>query len=130
MVFRYLSKLNSVLLYNTKLDTLPNNFGKLKNLKSLTIVKCGFSRVQKPICDLSSLETLVLDNNDIGELPQCLYQLKNLKYLSLRSNNLSSLSDHVSFLQNLDVLDLRGNFFKEYDVKVLEILLPNCRILY
>lgn len=128
--FGYLPNLNTLLLYNTKLDTLPATFGNLKRLKSLTIVKCGFNRIELPVCAISSLELLVLDHNGISELPDELFSLTNLKYLSLQRNNLSHISDYVCFLENLEVLDLRGNYFKEYSIAILKALLPKCRILY
>jgi Leucine-rich repeat (LRR) protein len=71
-----------------------------------------------------------LDNNGLTEIPKSVYKLKNLKYLSLKSNKLSSIADEVCMLKNLEVLDLRGNYFKEYNVAILKVLLPKCRILY
>ncbi|MCE2773052.1 MAG: hypothetical protein LW750_06400 [Bacteroidetes bacterium] len=53
-----------------------------------------------------------------------------MKILSLRNNAITRVHHNICFLSQLQVLDLRGNPMDPYDVRCLQALLPQCRIVH
>jgi hypothetical protein len=106
-------------------DFFPKNISKLKNLKSLIMVKNTFTHVlPESISELTNLEILKLSNNKFfGEIPSSYGNLKNLKILLLDNNGLSEYVPY-SFknLKNLKTLNLNNNRkLKGYIPKDLKI---------
>ena len=52
------------------LDTLPNDFGQLENMKSLSFVDAGINTFPFGICNMLNLETLELTREGLGTLVQ------------------------------------------------------------
>ncbi|XP_056698869.1 receptor-like protein kinase HSL1 [Spinacia oleracea] len=127
-----------VLAYNPFTPTkLPENFGKLKNLKFLWMTQCNLiGEIPKSFADLASLEHLdLVDNSLEGGIPSGLFLLKNLEFLYLYQNLLSGglptsiealnlveldisqnnmtgiIPDDIGKLQNLTILKLFQNQF-------------------
>ncbi|MHA1227716.1 MAG: leucine-rich repeat domain-containing protein, partial [Candidatus Hodarchaeales archaeon] len=74
---------------SNKLNTLPESFGNLKNLKQLYI-----------------------DYNHLTSLPESFGQLKNLKYLSLEKNPLQYVPDSFASLPKLSFLVVDNEIIK------------------
>jgi hypothetical protein len=117
-------------LYNTCVDTLPDEFSSLNQLQKLVMYKCQQNAVPKQLYDMPYLKELWLDSNNIVLLPPSIARIEGLTYLSLRGNKISRIPSTICFLKALVVLDLRGNPLDPYDVQVAQALLPNCRVLF
>lgn len=128
---KYFSKkLIELRLYNTMIDTLPDEFGQLTALNKLVMYKCKLNEIPAPVYQLTTLSELWLDSNSISVLPRSIAFMQGLTYLSLRGNRLTSITSSISFLKNLVVLDLRGNPMDPYEVSVAQAMLPNTRVLF
>ncbi|XP_047163599.1 leucine-rich repeat receptor protein kinase HPCA1-like [Vigna umbellata] len=87
-----LSELDTLdLSYNTRLTgTIPEAIGNMKNLKSLSLVGCGFSGpIPDSIGSLTQLTFLALNSNRFsGNIPRSLGNLTNINWLDLAENEL------------------------------------------
>lgn len=123
-------RLTDLRLYNTMLDTLPEEFTQLSQLRKLVFYKCKLNEVPPQVYALNQLSELWLDSNSIAVLPSAIARMQGLTYLSLRGNKINKIPSTICFLKELLVLDLRGNPLDPYDVQVVQALLPNCRVLF
>lgn len=112
-------------------SSLPIEFYKLKNLKSIEIQGSDISIINYKINQLKNLEVLKLHFNKINTLPNSISNLKKLKklylshnqidvlpkdigelnltHLSLNNNQISKLPNSITKLKNLDTLYLHNN---------------------
>ncbi len=74
----------------SNLSYLPTSFGKLKNLKSLTLRNTMFSEIPLVLTELSNIEILDLWDNKFSDVPIELTNLKRLQLLRFDNNPLSS----------------------------------------
>lgn len=116
-------------IYNSVLDTIPSEFSLLTKLQKVVLYKCRLDSIPKVIYPLNQLSELWLDSNNIASVPRDIAALQGLTYLSLRGNRITKMPSTLSFMKNLVVLDLRGNPIEEYEVRIAEAMLPNCRVL-
>ena len=116
-------------VYNSILDTIPVEFSQLTKLQKIVLYKCKLDSIPKVIYPLNQLSELWLDSNNISVIPRDIAALQSLTYLSLRGNKVKKLPSTLCFMTNLVVLDLRGNPIEEYEVRIAEAMLPNCRVL-
>lgn len=123
-------RLTDLRLYNTMLDTFPEEFGQLAQLRKLVFYKCKLNEIPPHVYALNQLSELWLDSNNISVLPSSIARMQGLTYLSLRGNRIAKIPSAICFLKELLVLDLRGNPLDPYDVQVVQALLPNCRVLF
>ena len=122
--------LSELRLYNTVLDTLPEEFSQLVQVRKLVMYKCSLTEIPPQVYALSTLSELWLDSNNLTMIPPAISQMQGLTYLSLRGNRITKVTSSICFLKNLVVLDLRGNPIDPYEINVVQALLPNCRILF
>lgn len=122
--------LGEIKIYSTKLDTLPVEFSQMSKLKKLVFYKCGLAEIPAPVLQMPQLQELWLDSNSISVLPRNIISMKGLTYLSLSGNRIAHIPGSICFLTNLAVLDLRGNPIDPYEIKIVQALLPSCRILF
>ena len=94
---------------NDDIRFLPENIGKLSNLKSLYMCTTLLTTLPNSIGDLSSLESLNVSYSKLDSLPDSIVNLKNLQYLEVYSNYLSSLPENIGDLSNLEYLDITEN---------------------
>lgn len=128
---KYFSKsLIEMRIYNSILDTLPEEFGTLTALSKLVMYKCKLTEIPEPVTNLTSLSELWLDSNSIVTIPRSIARMHGLTYLSLRGNRITTVTSSICFLKNLVVLDLRGNPIDPYEVNIVQALLPNTRVLF
>lgn len=125
-----LSKLTEIKIYFTSVDTLPAALLQMTKLKKLVFYKCGLKEIASPLIQMSQLKELWLDSNSISVLPRNITSMQSLTYLSLRGNRITHIPSTICFMQQLAVLDLRGNPIDPYEIKVVQALLPECRILF
>jgi Leucine-rich repeat (LRR) protein len=97
------------LVRNFNLKTLPEDIGKLTNLKRLAVQSCQLSELPASLMDLTNLEALVFNVNDVVALPEDWSKLKKLKVLNAERNKLETLPASLFALENLEVLQLGRN---------------------
>lgn len=128
---RYFAKsLVELRLYNTLLDSLPAEFSSLDALTKLVMYKCNLHEIPAPVYNLTALSELWLDSNSLTTLPADIARMQGLTYLSLRGNRITKITSSICFMKSLVVLDLRGNPLDPYDVKIVQALLPDTRVLF
>ncbi|KAM7489904.1 hypothetical protein LguiB_027388 [Lonicera macranthoides] len=125
-LFNFSSSLVDVDMSSNPLgDTIPNAFGNMTSLESLSLIQCALEgEIPKSFMNLSCLRSLVLSSNNLtGQLPelfQTFFASKNsLEILELSGNKFSgSLPDFTSFssLRQLLVYSnkLNGSFPKRF----------------
>lgn len=87
-------------------STIPEEMGRLKNLKKLGLFGNNISELPASMGELSQLEELYIDANPIEKLPESIGDLKGLKILGIAQTKIStSEKAHI------------------------QKLLPNCKIL-
>lgn len=86
--------------------------------------------VPKKVGHFKNLITLSLINNQIHNLPLEVGTLTRLKKLYVDVNPISSLLPTVSNLKQLEKLGIGKTKITELEIKKIEQLLPNCKILF
>lgn len=128
---KYFSKsLVELRLYNSLIDSLPEEFSQLNKLTKLVMYKCNLYEIPQPVYNLAALSELWLDSNSLTTIPPAIANMQGLTYLSLRGNRITKVTSSICFLKNLVVLDLRGNPMDPYEVKVVQAMLPNTNVLF
>ena len=106
-----------------------DDFGKLTNLRKLSIVKCGLKCIPDGIFKLEWLEKLSLKGNHITSINCDKSNLKNLTHINLSDNGLKTVTPDLEKLENVFAIYLSGN--PEFTVQSLKAVLacPRLRIL-
>lgn len=123
-------ELQELKLYRNNLITGWDSVFSFPALKKLVVYKSGWKAIPQGILQHEVLEELWLDSNSLVAVPSSIWQMKSLKILSLRNNAITRVHHNICFLSQLQVLDLRDNPMDPYDVRCLQALLPQCRILH
>ena len=87
------------------LNTLPNDFSELKNMKSLSFVDAGINSYPLGgICNMLNLETLEITRGGFKTLitiPKCITNLKLLKVFIIDSSGIEDIPLGLFNLPNL-----------------------------
>lgn len=92
--------------------TLPTEFKKFINLKSLTLMNNNFSIIPEVIKHCTQLEELHIGSCKLSEIPIWLSNLPLIS-LDLSSNNITNLPLEFSQLKKLQELDFYANPIKD-----------------
>ncbi|CAL8088647.1 unnamed protein product [Calicophoron daubneyi] len=114
-IFKELSFISELFLYDNKLCSLPSAIGHLSNLRLLLLQQnlLTASGLPSELSKLSRLKELDLRHNRLeGCLPACICNLPNLEHLLLNYNKLTSI-EGVTNLTCLTVLVVSRNFIRE-----------------
>ncbi len=79
----------SLEISKTKIRSLPDTIGKLKNCKWLDIQNNQIEFLPPTIDAMESLEQLLAGSNQLTDLPESIYRLKKLKAIGLWGNSFS-----------------------------------------
>jgi len=93
-----LEALETLEVYDTALETVPDRIGNLKKLKRLVLGSWGknaLETVPESIGDLESLHLLWLANNPLKSLPSRIGNLKKLGILSLYNTQLTEFPEEL-----------------------------------
>ena len=130
-IFELADTLEVLDLSNNQLDSLPDDFGRLKHLKILFLSNNLFESLPVQMADCPELEMigfkanrikrveegalpkktrwLILTDNLIEQLPDSMGELYRLKKLALAGNRLTSLPASMADCQNLELVRLSAN---------------------
>ncbi len=127
-----LTQLKDLTLWWNKLENLPEDIGRLKNLESLSVESDQLKQLPNQIVslshlrhlevigsqmtelpadfgNLSALRTIILQRTQLHELPNGFGELNRLEVAEMDFNRLGKLPDDLSGLTNLRVLTLQGH---------------------
>ncbi len=96
-------------LMENRLESLPSNFGKLRNLLKVDLMQNLLQTLPSSFAELEALTELGLNRNHLESLPEDFGKLQSLKRLSLKFNKLQKLPESFSLLKDLQVLSLSFN---------------------
>lgn len=88
---------------------IPANIRCLGNLRSLSVVQCGLSKLPPELCCLKQLRILHVDSNNLDQLPEDLGRLENLDNFTASHNRLEDLPTSFAQLHRLSNLVLDEN---------------------
>ncbi|WP_200976307.1 energy transducer TonB [Echinicola sp. 20G] len=111
-----------------KIDGLPEEFCKLKNLKVVGLGDNKFEIIPKEIYQLEKLEMLDFGNNKIEIIGGEISNLKNMKLLIISKNKLRSLPPSIKELESLEQLYLKGNKISKEEIEKLRKDMPTVEI--
>jgi Protein tyrosine and serine/threonine kinase/Leucine rich repeat len=122
-------------LSNNALKSLPNDFGRLRNLKAVFFANNQFEEIPEVLAQCPQLNIigfksnqiqrmseaalpailrwLILTQNQLEQLPKAIGNLSQLQKLMLAGNRLSSLPDEMENCQNLELIRLSVNRLTE-----------------
>ena len=102
--------LQTFVIANNQLTSLPEDFCSMVSLKSLTIAGNKFATLPFIIGEISSLRHLNFAYNRVSKLPEAIARLPALTSMNASYNQLSDLEDFpTSLLGKLEDLRIRGN---------------------
>jgi Leucine-rich repeat (LRR) protein len=114
-----------------RIDSLPNDIGKLTDLNTLVITKSKIRYIPKSIGELKKLKILVIAwGGRLREVPPEIGELKELIELDLFRNKLKTLPPEIGKLKKLRKLILGENDFSEIEKERIAELLPHCEIQF
>ena len=101
----------TLLLYQNRLNTLPDSIQRFTNVTCLDISYCGLQRLPNFLTQMEQLVNLSAKNNGLTNdtLPKSFEGLKCLKELNLSGNGLTEFPEQVIELTGLTYLYLGGN---------------------
>jgi len=105
-------QLEVLLLSETRTSStfeIPEEIGRLKNLKILDMSGNKLSTIPSGIGNLRNLQKLDISSNQLHALPDSLWYLVELTHLWVNDNNLRLIPSGIGNLRNLQKLDIGSN---------------------
>lgn len=120
--------LETMLLYQNRLSTIPYSIVRFVNLTTLDVSNCGLNELPYFLGDLS-ISCLIAKNNNLtnNSLPKGFENLPGLRELNLSGNRLTEFPEQVLDLMELKFLYLAGNCISEIDKDLWK--LPRLQVL-
>ncbi|GFU46208.1 leucine-rich repeat-containing protein 58 [Trichonephila clavipes] len=116
-------------LQHNRLDFIPENLYKLRNLKHVDLSNNFLTEINEAIFELKQLSILVVRNNLLGDLslPKKLSTLEQLQELNLSGNLFRTIPPEIVDVPNLKSLHMGGNQLEElprdiWKLQKLEVL--------
>ena len=100
-------------LADKKMDIIPPQIGKLRNLEKLDCSENRIRRLPPDIAGLTQLKELILTHNNFKQLAKEIGMLKNLQRLDLQKNLFCTLQPDIFKLTQLKELNLEENECKQ-----------------
>lgn len=115
-------------LANKELETLPDEFMQLTNLRFVDLSYNSFEEFPRALTRLPQLKTVLLFRNKINTVTNEIGNLSQLELLDLSYNKLTALPEAIGNLFNLKTLDLGYNQLKSLPLEFVN--LTSLRKLY
>ena len=106
---RSLKSIQTLILKNNAIETLPSSIGNLSSLTKLNLDINQLESLPPEFGNLTALQKLNLDNNQLESLPNEFGKLTALQKLNLDNNQLESLPNEFGKLTALQKLNLSDN---------------------
>lgn len=103
-----LHRLEDLAVLGWTMPRLPTAFFMLRELRSVTLRRCGLATLPEGWGALTRLRKLDLSENELEALPRTLGELPELRELVLTANPLRALPGELGRLERLERLDLDG----------------------
>ncbi|XP_003699574.1 leucine-rich repeat-containing protein 58 [Megachile rotundata] len=115
-------QVDTLLLHQNRLPSVPQNIVRFTNLNSLDISNCGLNELPDFLGDCP-LSCLVAKHNNLtnDSLPKCFENLSGLRELNLSGNRLTDFPDQILDLAELKYLYLGGNYITEISKDVWKL---------
>jgi len=94
---------------SSSISKVPNEIGKLKNLREFRASFSSLSFLPASIAECENLQVLDIDDTPLNSIPFSIFQLKYLQELGLNCWELKSLPQDISSCKSLSILRLGGN---------------------
>jgi Leucine-rich repeat (LRR) protein len=117
-------------LIDQKIKTLPEDFGKLRNLQILNLSNCKLKALPLEIKDCKNLTMISLYGNKLKFLPAEMRELKNLEILYLGNNKLFELPQWFGTMTKMRRLDVSRNPLTPADVSNAKRMLPKADVTF
>jgi Leucine-rich repeat (LRR) protein len=111
----------TLILYDTKLEYLPESISKFVNLKILNLSRNNLVVLPSSIGKVINLNYLYLPYNRLTTIPESIGELINLKELHLQNNQLANLPESIGNLVGLQELWLDNNQLTSLPKSILNI---------
>lgn len=108
-----LTNLKVLWITDNKLKALPKGFKKLSNLKSLNLSKNRFAEFPIEITELSRLDLIDFSFNNLSDLPYQFSNLKRINYIFFSNNKFNHFPICLRHLTAIEKLDISDNSIKE-----------------
>lgn len=102
-------KILQMSISDTSLEELPEDFGNLKDLNFLSLIKNKITVLPESIGELNNLKELTLSGNNLTSLPESFVKLTSLQKLDLSNNQFKEIPTQLWALKEITQLDLGGN---------------------
>jgi len=111
-----IDSIESLTLYNSFLEDIPSEFGKLK-IKKLNLYFDKIKKVPFSITQLKDLEELSIFSDSISMIPKEINNLKNISRLKIINLRRNSIPNPIFSLKQIEYLDL-GNRISNISTKI------------
>lgn len=117
----------SIDVRHKKLDAIPLELFKFKNLKELCLKDINIKEIPLQLFELHNLKYLNLSNNLITEIPEAIKSLTNLEELHLNVNPLENIPKLPSSLRVLSLNEtcqneISPNIYELYNLEELQLV--------
>lgn len=128
--FWTLSNLELIDFSYNKLDKIPSQIAYLQKLNRANFSHNKIATIPIEIKDCKELVGLEFRSNELKEIPTELFSLPKLEWLYLDDNYITEISADIQELKSLRWLHLTGNPLSQGELLKLQVLLPDCKIVF
>lgn len=111
-----------------KLDSLPEELAKFKNLQSLDVSFNKLKSLPAFLANFTRLEEIDFSKNKFTNFPEVVTDISSLKKISFNRNGIAQISEKVSSLRKLEYLDFWDNPIARFPEAFAE--LPNLKTIH
>ena len=102
-------KILQISISDTSLEKFPEDFGNLKDLTFISMIKNQLTSLPDSIGELKNLKEIMLSDNDLTSLPESFVNLTSLQKLDLSNNKFKEIPTQLWALKEVTQLNLGGN---------------------
>lgn len=117
-------------LWNTKLDSIPNEIQFMRNLELIRILgntSQDTLHISDSLKRIPRLKTLQIVDADLFKFPEFVLRSKKIENIYLINCKIDSLPSEIFYLENLKELNLEGNRIESIPKEILKM--PNLQFL-